>query len=85
MKEWSSLEKQVFSPHYFLTMPHLVRGKCCHRLPANWGTNTRREADREGWDGNWGTSWADTLLAKTTRLKVVSGEKITEQRQPEDF
>lgn len=51
MKEWSSQEKQVFSPHYFLTMPHLVRGSCCHRLPANPGTNTRREADREKWDG----------------------------------
>lgn len=23
----------------------------CHRLPANWGTNTRREADREKWGG----------------------------------
>lgn len=51
MKEWSSLEKQVFSPHYFLTMPHLVRGSCCHRLPANPGTNTRRVADREKWNG----------------------------------
>lgn len=64
MKEWSSQEKQVFSPHYFLTMPHLVRGSCCHRLPANPGTNTRREADREKWDGNWEMSRADIILAK---------------------
>lgn len=77
MKEWSSLEKQVFSPHYFLTMPHLVQGSCCHRLPANWGTNTRREADGEKWDGMGigGMSWADTTLTKTTRLKTCVGEK----------
>lgn len=30
MKEWRSLEKQVFSPHYFLTIPHLVPESCCH-------------------------------------------------------
>lgn len=28
-----------------------------------------------GWDGNWEMSWADTILAKTTRLQLVSRTK----------
>lgn len=50
MKEWSSLEKQVFSTHYFLTMPHLVQGGAAatDSLPTGEQTLAARLKGRNG-------------------------------------
>lgn len=59
MKEWHSLEKQVFPTHYFLTMPHLVWESGCHHrwLPANREQTLSERQTRKngmGWElGEW--------------------------------
>lgn len=52
MKEWGLLEKQVFFPHYFLTMPIWRMGAAAtDSLPATEQTGAERLTGKK-WDGD---------------------------------
>lgn len=73
INEWSSLEEQVPSTHYVLTMPHLVWESCLPPLTPRQPGNKHSQRGwqgKMGWDGTSEMSGVDIIFTRTIRVKT---------------